>query len=329
MTNLPAKGESGNWHNLADESPKDGKWDGHRGRAQDLAAMLGEGWEADAKRAADRITDCSTWLEMEITADRETGEAGLRLSRASFCRWRHCPVCQWRRSLMWKARFLEAIADIDKRPEAETAQWVMLTLTVRNCPITELRERLAAMSKAWKRLSMRKEVEPAMGGWIRATEITRGKDGTAHPHYHVLLAVKPSYFGKRYIPAKRWAELWQQAMRLDYTPIVDIRRVKPRGEQTGVAAGAAEVLKYATKTSDLLADRAWTLELIKQVRNTRAIAAGGWLKDALRVEDESQQDLIEGEGDDDQGDALGVVRYGWHKEVKRYRRKRQPPSAQP
>ena len=252
MTNLTPKGAVGNWQDLADESPKDAKWDGQRGRTQDLATMLAAGWEPDATRAASRITDCSTWLEMEITANRETGEAGLRLSRASFCRWRHCPVCQWRRSLMWKARFLEAVADIEKRPEAATAQWVMLTLTVRNCPVEELRATLTAMSKAWARLSKRKEVEPALGGWIRATEITRGADGTAHPHYHALLAVKPSYFGKRYIPAKRWAELWKEAMRLDYTPVVDIRRVKPRGEQSGVAAGAAEVLKYATKTSDLL-----------------------------------------------------------------------------
>ncbi|WP_170869787.1 protein rep, partial [Shigella sonnei] len=26
----------------------------------------------------------------------------LRLREAHFCRVRHCPVCQWRRSLMWQ-----------------------------------------------------------------------------------------------------------------------------------------------------------------------------------------------------------------------------------
>ncbi|MBE3060804.1 protein rep, partial [Klebsiella pneumoniae] len=36
---------------------------------------------------------------------KETGETRLRLREAHFCRVRHCPVCQWGRSLMWPARF--------------------------------------------------------------------------------------------------------------------------------------------------------------------------------------------------------------------------------
>jgi len=43
----------------------------------------------------------------------------------------------------------------------------------------------------------------------------------------VLLPVKKSYFtGKLYISQKDWTSLWKKAMKLDYTPIVHIQRVK-------------------------------------------------------------------------------------------------------
>ncbi|HDS1159080.1 TPA: protein rep, partial [Stenotrophomonas maltophilia] len=218
--------------------------------------------------------------------------------------------------------------DKAEQPELKSAAWLLLTLTVRNCPITELRETLTAMGKAWNRMANRKAGPlQNVGGWIRTVEITRGKDGSAHPHYHVLLAVPPSYFGKRYVPKAEWAKAWQQAMRLDYEPVVDIRRVKPKGEHSAPAVAAAEVLKYATKAGDLLADKNWALELFRQTFRTRAIASGGWLKDALREDEETQQDLIAGEGEGDDGEAdeaAPVVRFDWHGgPVKRYRRRRE------
>lgn len=324
MKNLPAKDESGNWHNLADESPKDATWDTRRGAGEDLADLVGG-------RYAERLDKCAQWLNFEMTVRPETGEAGLRLSAVMFCQFRHCPVCAWRRSLMWKARFFEALEKAPETvPELGTAAWLLLTLTVRNCEITELRETITAMNAAWRRMTNRKAGPMAhVGGWIRTVEVTRGKDGSAHPHFHVLLAVPPSYFGKRYVPKAKWAEAWRQAMRLDYEPVVDIRRVKPKGEHTAPAVAAAEVLKYATKAGDLLADRAWTLELFRQTYRTRAIASGGWLKNALRENEETQQDLIEGEGDHDDGEAVGVVRFDWHGgPVRRYRRKRQQSAQQ-
>ena len=40
----------------------------------------------------------------------------------------------------------------------------------------------------------------------------------AHPHYHALLLVKPSYFTKNYIKQSEWVEMWQKALRADYAP---------------------------------------------------------------------------------------------------------------
>ncbi|MEL6118032.1 protein rep, partial [Photobacterium sp. SP02] len=89
--------------------------------------------------------------------------------------------------------------------------------TVRNCPIGDLRSTLQAMNSAWQRLKDRKEFRPVLG-WVRTTEVTRGEDGSAHPHFHALLMVPPSWFTTHYVKHSRWVELWADVMRLDYLP---------------------------------------------------------------------------------------------------------------
>ncbi|MBE3060530.1 protein rep, partial [Klebsiella pneumoniae] len=70
------------------------------------------------------------------------------------------------------------------------SRWMFLTLTVRNCAIEELGETLSRMNTAFQRLKDRTEFRPVQG-WIRTTEVTRGSDGSAHPHFHTLMRVPP------------------------------------------------------------------------------------------------------------------------------------------
>ncbi|MDK7012116.1 protein rep, partial [Escherichia coli] len=90
---------------------------------------------------------------------------------------------------MWQARFYQSLPKIVA--EYPDARWLFLTLTVRNCPITELGDTLTVMNAAFQRLKDRKEFRGVLG-WVRTTEVTRGKDGSAHPHFHTLLMVSPS-----------------------------------------------------------------------------------------------------------------------------------------
>ena len=85
-------------------------------------------------------------------------ETRLRLRSAQFCRVRHCPVCQWRRTLMWQARFYQALPKIVV--DYPSSRWLFLTLTVRNCEIGELGTVLTAMNAAFKRMEKRKELSP-------------------------------------------------------------------------------------------------------------------------------------------------------------------------
>ncbi len=216
---------------------------------------------------------------------------------------------------MWQARFLKALPAIEAAHPR--ARWLFLTLTVRNCPITDLRATIQSMNKAWHRLVKRPEFA-AVQGWIRTTEVTRAQNDYAHPHFHVLLMVKPGYFaGKNYVTQQRWTELWQECARLDYTPIVDIRivRQKPGSASSPLRSAVAETLKYAVKPSDMRDD--WLIELTRQVHRLRFIASGGVLKDILRETEETEQDLMLADEDGDGGGDPAIF-FDWRREIKRY-----------
>ena len=57
-------------------------------------------------------------------------------------------------------------------------RWVFLTLTVKNPPVTELRDTLKAMNSAWQRLAQTKRFKGVVKGFIRTTEVTRVKMAT-------------------------------------------------------------------------------------------------------------------------------------------------------
>lgn len=296
---------------LADCSPRDQPWDVHREQADDVSGIYASAPEF--LKVAGRMSMCSGVLGFAWKPERDDPTIqSLRLRVARFCRVRSCPVCQWRRSLMWKARFYEAIPAIQAvHPKA---RFLFLTLTCRNVPIDDLRLSLGEMNRAWHRLVKRSGFEIVLG-WIRTTEVTRAEGGAAHPHFHVLMMVPPSYFkGGNYLSQAEWTKLWAEALRAEYAPIVDIRAVK--GE---LGDAVKETLKYSVKPSDMVADPEWFLEYHRQVHKLRFLASGGVLKDVLREAEASNDDLLLF-GDEAEKQEAPSVFFGWAQQVRRYRR---------
>ena len=211
---------------------------------------------------------------------------------------------------MWKAKAYKVLPKIVATfPEH---RWLFVTLTLKNTPITELKETLKAMNKGFQRLSQLKSF-PAVG-WLRSTEVTKGRDGNAHPHFHCLLLVPRSYFGRNYIKQSEWVSMWRGSMRLDYDPILDVQAVKEGSKPMELVP---ELFKYCVKESDLVADREWFLELTRQMHKMRAIATGGVLKDYLKELEEEPADLI---GDSKSGEIDEASLYfGWKRKEKKYR----------
>ena len=299
---------------LASHSKRDAKWDKHRGNAQ----VIGSHYEINPQyaRLAERIAGCSTSLGFATSTDTSSGEISLKLRSAMFCKVRACPVCAWRRSLKNTSRFFAAVPALQEKFPSH--RWLFLTLTVRNCEPDQLRETIKAMNAGWQRLIQRKDW-PAVG-FARATEITRNEqDGTAHPHFHVMMMVKASYFSHGYITQAEWAERWKQAMRLDYTPVIDIQAVKSKKDGETLQAAVVETLKYATKAEDAIADPEWLYMLTGQLHRMRFLATGGALKDVLR-NDMSNEEMIH--GDDTQAptptDDAPSIWFGWNPKARQY-----------
>lgn len=312
---------------LSESSPKDRPWDRHRSEADRVASMYmnAPGW---FHRLGERVEQCSQVLQFAWSLEKETpGALTLKLRNAYFCRVRHCPVCQWRRSLMWIARFLEGAPRL--LAQHPSARFVFLTLTRKNIPVGELRNALREMSEGWGRLSKRKEFSAVLG-WLRTVEVTRGRDATAHPHYHALLVVPADYFRnpEEYLTQAGWTTLWRDSLRLDYDPIVHVTAVKSKcaarssGRPSKPLLNAArETLKYAVKPADMSADPDWFLELTRQLHNCRFIASGGILKNVLREHNEANEDLLllrEAKGEDEDGPRLY---FNWWRPVRRYKRR--------
>jgi plasmid rolling circle replication initiator protein Rep len=281
------KGEAMSKFYLTDFSPNDKPWDRHRNCADQVSSLYDQ---ADFEDYSLRINRCSQFLMFGSRLD-DLSQRTIRLKSAFFCRVRNCPVCQWRRSLMWKARVGIVLPLIER--DYPKARWLHLTLTVRNCQITDLRYTLKLMNAAWKRVSELKKF-PAIG-FFKSLEVTRGKDGSAHPHFHILMMVNSSYFqGASYIKQDKWVEMWKKALRVDYDPGAHIQAIKIDSIQE-ISNILKEVVKYTVKGDDLVHDRDWLIEYTKQVHKTRAISLGGVLKKYLSEEEATNEELVLGE----------------------------------
>ena len=306
---------------LSDYSPKDSKWDTQRGIVQQMSEFL---FEVERfEKWAERMDGCTRTLRFGELINMETGEIKPKLVNAFFCHCRHCQLCDGRKSLVRMGRFRQQLPKIEQ--EHPKARWILLTLTVPNCPVNELRATLGAMNKAWTRLIKRKAFAPVLG-WIRATEVTQDKKRPdyAHPHFHALLLVPSSMLGgKYYVKHAEWLQLWRDCYRDQSITQVDVRAVKG-----GAMRGAVETLKafnYSMKVDDLVSRTPeWILEYMEQVNHLRFMAAGGVLKDALKkIEEEASTNEMLLMDDEKGGEVTKIVATAtWRPIERKYRMKK-------
>lgn len=307
---------------LADYSERDARRDKRRALTQGIAELFE--LRPEFAKKAEAIHACTNRLWFKFTRpDPGTGETSLRLVNAQHCRDRSCPVCQAARARVNVHRFLAKIPEIEAQYPRH--RWVMLTLTVPNPRYADLRATIAAMNKGWQRLIQRKDW-PAIG-WIRTVEVTdeRKRPGHAHPHFHALLLVRPSYFSHGYVTQSAWLDRWQSAMRDDSIQVVDVRAVRDKSGNFSPAAireGAVEVLKYAMKPEDGLQNAEFLYTCAEQLRGLRFLASGGVLKDALKDETDNKEmikaDDAPGEVDPDSR----ALAFDWSQRKRHYYRNR-------
>ena len=287
-------------------------------------------------KKAEKVCNCAACLAFR--RDNETGR--LRLYQAYFCKVRLCPMCAWRRSL--KIAYHNKLIVEEANRQYKPA-WIFLTLTVKNVEGDHLKQTITDMMQGFRKLFQYKKVKSGTLGFFRALEITKNhEENTYHPHFHVLIPVKRSYFtGKSYIKQAEWTSLWKRAMKLDYTPIVHVQRVKGK---KGIDAEAIEkevreameeqkaileISKYPVKDTDVIRGNEVTEENLDTVyylddalNARRLIGYGGILKEIhkeLNLTDAEDGDLVRIEEDDDEvANETFEVMARWHVGIKNY-----------
>ena len=269
-----------------------------------------EGGKAEAmKKRAGRVFGCSSHMEMAI------GSGGYGYNLYSHrCKDRSCTTCQRIRCFILQSKIREITPQLIAQTNAKDGL-IFGTLTIKNPLITELKDYLKIMSKAFARLMRRKEFNKIAVGGFRCFEVTRGESGAdfCHPHIHFLLQVKASYFARNstlYINSDKWAEAWTDCLKLevektgrvfnisDYPngkAFVKILRVQaPDYTRENRKYATVEmlqnqdqivnyVLKYTAKEDEgskkaLVQNDAFFFEYDKQIKNIRAIAFFGVYK---------------------------------------------------
>lgn len=227
------------------------------------------------------VKDCGTFLKFGITPDYVRKLAG-----ANFCRYRMCPMCAWRRSLKM---FAQVSAITDKILEDNSkVRFLFLTLTIRNCNGSELRETIKRMNEGFKKIVQDKKAYKAskklrenLEGYLKAIEVTYNeKRDDFHPHIHAILEVDPEYFScGNYLTQKEFQKMWKELMKMDYDPQVDIRIIK-----NSTAKAVAEVAKYPIKIKSILSvkNKIQAANAVKELKNgisnLRFIEFGGDFK---------------------------------------------------
>jgi len=163
----------------------------------------------------------------------------------------------------------------------------MVTLTVKNGG--DLKERIGHLKKSWSKMlaakrrgaSNSKKNSPVewnkVLGSIRATEVTMGKDGKWHPHFHIFCLLSD------YIDQGKLSREWEHWT--GDSKIVGVTRCKG-----GIHAGLREVLKYSCKFSSMT--HAETLHVYRTCKGARFIDPQGVLRGV--PEPDIDSDSLEG-----------------------------------
>lgn len=275
-----------------------------------------------------RVAQCGTYLEFKRLSDNS-----MKLHSANFCKVRLCPMCAWRRSLKIFAQVSQVMNVV---AEDERKKFIFITLTCRNVEGDELSIQITNLFESYQRLIKRKAFKEISHGWFRALEITHNiETNQYHPHFHVILAVDKKYFTdeKKYLSHDKWVDLWKKSMRVDYNPIVDVRRVKQEGK---IGKAIAEVAKYTVKESDFIIknekneiDKQATDETVKTLdkalKNRRLVGFGDefrQIQKQLQLDNMEDGDLVLTSENEIREDLSYVIeKYFWHVGYRKYIKK--------
>lgn len=251
------------------------------------------------------IYQCGTYLEFysDVTLENK------KLNRSNFCKNRFCPLCSWRKA---RKDSLKISILLKYLKDTFNYEFLFLTLTAPNVTGDKLNDEIKEYTKAFKRLSERKEFKKISKGFVRKLEVTFNKErDDFHPHLHIMIAVNKSYFKKNdYISKKKWLEIWKECKRDNSITQVDVKKINIDDDNA-----IFEMAKYGAKDSDYLMTQDIFDTFYKALKGKRLITYSGAFKDALKLFEDKQ---LEHYKEIDLTQYIYRLTYTWNKEYWKY-----------
>ena len=217
-----------------------------------------------------RLVDCGNFLEFYADEKKEI----KKLVKANNCENRFCPMCAYK-----KARKEALKISILLKVLENKYKFLFLTLTAPNVSGSTLNIEIKHFNESFKRMTKLKPFENAVIGYIRKLEVTYNHDlKNYHPHFHVLLAVKKSYFSNNYISQAKWLEMWRSAKRDNSITQVDIRKLDLSKDDKGIL----EIAKYSAKDSDYLKSQKIFDVIYSALKGKKLVTYNGIFKEIVK-----------------------------------------------
>lgn len=266
-------------YSLADDVADGQRWQIAKAEAVAVAAAFRRDLSPAIQRKGERIGACGHRLIYAYDPIKGGGYKRT-LAEARLCRVRTCPICAWRRAERLAAEVGHVVARLCG-PGGLVP--LMLTLTVKNVDVSDLREELGRMLHGWAKLRKRQFMVRLVTHWTRSIEITRGRGhirGDSHPHMHCILMAEPE--AAALLMGVDWSQEWAEVMGLDY---------KPQCHVMPLEGAICEALKYTVKPHDLTrhAISGWLARVEEALTGVRVFAASN----KLRLKDEAEGDEAE------------------------------------
>lgn len=253
----------------------------------------------------ERVNNCGTYIEFYADTTLEN----KKIKKANFCGNRFCPMCRWRKA---RKDALQVAILMQYLKQEKGLEFVMMTLTAPNVPGENLKNEITRYNKNFKKLMKRKEFEKISFGYMRKLEVTYNQErNDFHPHFHVIIAVKKSYFHKQdYISKQRLLVMWQNVMNDDTITQVDIRKINASNQ-----SAISEIAKYTAKDSDYMKSQEVFDYFYKALKRRQSVTYAGAFKEALKL---YKDGLLDDYKEIDHTEYIYLLTFTWNRNFAEY-----------
>jgi hypothetical protein len=170
--------------------------------------------------------------------------------------------------------------------------WYFVTLTIHDCHVNEVGQTLSMLNKAFQRLLQGdkfsryfKQKSKEECGYYKILEVSQADfSHLCRPHIHAIFHLpKKSSYSRNYISQNTLINLWNTALNINndeykYVKDVTIERINYKDNHEQII-NICNVSSYMIRNKlDLLRDKDFTLEYLRQIHAKNLCSSGGTLK---------------------------------------------------